>query len=131
MRDKGIRLKILLFLLFLVPLGFYSKFYDGPAALWVNNSFSGILYEMFWCVVVLFFLPAVKPLYVTLWVFAITSLLETLQLWHPPLLQSIRSTFIGQTLIGTSFVWSDFFYYLTGCVGGFSLLYFLQNHGKN
>lgn len=28
-------------LLFIIPAGFYSKFYTGPAADWVNNSLGG------------------------------------------------------------------------------------------
>jgi hypothetical protein len=51
-------------------------------------------------------------------VFLVTSALEFLQLWHPPFLQLIRSTFLGQTLIGTSFTWWDFPYYFFGCVLG-------------
>jgi hypothetical protein len=47
-----------------------------------------------------------------LWVLAITCALEVLQLWHPPFLQAIRSTFAGRALIGTTFVWWDFIYYI-------------------
>jgi hypothetical protein len=35
-----------------------------------------------------------------------TCLLEFLQLWHPPLLEAVRSTFIGRTVLGTSFTWN-------------------------
>jgi hypothetical protein len=28
-------------------LGFATKFYSGPAAAWVNNSFCGVFYEIF------------------------------------------------------------------------------------
>ncbi|ODS34777.1 MAG: hypothetical protein SCARUB_00037 [Candidatus Scalindua rubra] len=44
-------------------------------------------------------------------VLGITCFLEFLQLWHPPFLESIRSTFIGSVLIGTTFTWWDFPHY--------------------
>jgi hypothetical protein len=109
------RLKIFLGLCIIVPIGFASKFYNGPAAGWFNNSLGGVFYEIFWCLVGIFLFPKAKPFWVAFWVFAVTCFLETLQLWHPPVLEAIRSTFIGQTLIGTTFSGWDFFYYLIGC----------------
>ena len=32
----------------IVPIGFYSKFYRGSAAQWVNGSLGGVFYEIFW-----------------------------------------------------------------------------------
>jgi len=120
------RKTILLLLLVITPLGFYSKFYAGPGAYWVNNSLGGVLYEIFWCCAILFLVPKAKPLIIAAWVLALTCFLETLQLWHPPFLQAIRKTFIGQTLIGTSFVWTDFIYYVTGCCIGYISMRIMQ-----
>ena len=44
----------------------------------------------------------------------VTCGLEFLQLWHPPWLQAIRSTFLGASLLGTSFSWWDFPAYVVG-----------------
>jgi len=45
---------------------------------------------------------------------------KCLQLWHPPFLELIRSTFWGRALIGTSFSWWDFPHYIFGsAIGGF------------
>ncbi len=105
----------LLWLSVITVLGFVSKFYRGPGAWWFNNYAGGLLYEIFWCLIGTFFFPRVKPFWIVLWVFGITCSLEFLQLWHPPFLEAIRSTFIGQTLIGTTFSGWDFLYYLIGC----------------
>lgn len=118
---------IVFILIILTPIGFYTKLYHGHFYYWVNNSLGGILYEIFWCLAALFFLPKIRPFKIAIGVFLITSTLEILQLWHPAFLQSIRRTFIGRTLIGTSFVWSDFFYYCIGCSIGFLLLCMLQS----
>ncbi|MCK5052148.1 MAG: DUF2809 domain-containing protein, partial [Candidatus Cloacimonetes bacterium] len=95
------RLVTLLSILIITPLGFISKLYTGPGAKWFNDSFGGLLYEVFWCLIISFILIKVKPWKVALSVFIITCALEFLQLWHPMFLEMIRSTFIGRTIIGT------------------------------
>ncbi len=75
------------------------------------------MYEIFWCLIAFLFVPSPKhTITIAVSVFVITSVLEILQLWHPWFLERIRSTFPGRTLIGTTFVWWDFPYYLIGCV---------------
>ena len=102
-------------LVVIVPLGFYSKFYAGPAAAWVNNSLGGVFYEVFWCLLISLSLDTARPGVVAAFVLIVTCCLEFLQLWHPPFLALLRSTFIGRTILGTSFTWSDFPYYFLGC----------------
>ncbi len=109
------RFKTLLWLLFIIPIGFYSKFYRGPAAEWVNDSLGGVFYEWFWCLLLLLIWPFMRPALIASIVLIGTCALEFLQLWHPPLLQVLRSTFIGRTLLGTTFFWSDIPYYFIGC----------------
>lgn len=111
------RLKVTLIILtIIVLLGFGSKFYQGIYADWVNNSFSGVFYEIFWCFIVFLIFRKISPSAIAIIIFITTSILEFLQLWKTPFLEIIRSNFIGRTLIGTSFVWTDFLYYLIGCI---------------
>lgn len=124
------RLYTLLLIIIVTPLGFYTKCYGGPGAYWVNNSLGGILYEIFWCLVAFLFFPRERAFIIAGTVFIITCMLEILQLWRPPFLQAIRNTFIGKTLIGTSFVWSDFVYYLIGCSIGLLIMCLVQNSRK-
>ena len=108
-------------LLFVTPLGFLFKFYSGPGRWWFNDYGAGLLYEIFWILIVFFFFPTNKSARNTpLWVFTITSLLEILQLWHPGFLENIRSYFLGKALIGTTFGWWDFPHYAIGCLIGWS-----------
>lgn len=106
----------------LIPIGLASKFYQGPLQFWVNNSFSSIFYEMFWIFLAALIWPRLPPGWVAFWVFVVTSVLEFLQLWKPPFLQAIRSTLIGRLLLGNSFVWGDFLYYVLGCAVGWLIL---------
>jgi len=105
--------------LVVTPLGFLFKFYSGPGRWWFNDYGAGVLYEIFWILVVFFFFPTKKSAKrIPFWVLAITSILEILQLYHPWLLEKIRSYFLGTTFIGTTFSWWDFLHYAIGCFIG-------------
>jgi len=102
----------------LVPVGFYSKYYRGPASEWVNASLGGTFYVIFWCLVVRFLWPKAAGSRIGIGVLAATCAIEFLQLWHPPLLEAMRSHFVGRTILGSTFDWSDFPYYFLGAVLG-------------
>jgi len=123
---KALRRKIFISLICIVPLGFLTKFYQGPGALWFNNYAGGMLYEVFWCLAAAFVLPSASAFRIALTVFCVTCALEFLQLVHPAFLETIRSVFIGRTLIGTSFTWMDFPYYAVGCLIGWVWIHRLR-----
>lgn len=103
-------------MLIVTPLGFGLKLYEGPGQNWFNNYAAGALYVIFWCLVAFLFWPRLELItWIAVTVFAVTSLLEVLQLWHPRLLEGIRASFLGRTLIGTTFAWWDFAHYALGC----------------
>lgn len=124
------RLTALVSLLVITPVGFASKFYSGPGAWWFNNYAGGVIYEIFWCLVVLLLRPRASIALIAIWVFAITCSLEFLQLWHPHFLTIVRATFIGRTLIGTSFSWWDFPHYFVGCCAGWFWMKSLGRKGN-
>jgi hypothetical protein len=98
----------------IVPLGFYTKFYSGPAENWVHGSLGGVFYEIFWCLLAAWLFPRTAPGKIALAVLLCTCALEFLQLWHPAWLQVVRGYFIGQAILGDCFAWSDFLYYFIG-----------------
>ncbi len=122
------RLYSLVLLFIITPLGFASKFYTGPGAWWFNNYAGGILYEMFWCFLAFLLFPYATAFWIACLVLGITCSLEFLQLWHPSFLESIRSTFMGSTLIGSTFAWWDFPHYVIGC---FASWFIIKAKGKN
>ena len=110
-------------LLLVTPLGFLFKFYSGPAKWWFNDYGAGVLYEIFWILLVFFFFPGKKSVKVIpVCVFIITGVLEFLQLSHLWPLEEIRSYFLGRALIGTTFTWWDFPHYAIGCVIGWLVI---------
>lgn len=120
------RFQLALSIVIITPLGFTAKLYSGPLAWWVNDFFGGFLYVIFWCLVCAFLLPKISELKICLGVLAITCGLEVLQLWHPSFLEWVRSFFIGRAVIGTTFVWMDFPYYIIGSVAGLTMLRILK-----
>tara|TARA_A100001037_G_scaffold31321_1_gene24689 strand:- start:826 stop:1257 length:432 start_codon:yes stop_codon:yes gene_type:complete len=98
----------------LTGVGFYTKFYRGIGEFWVNTSLGGVFYVMFWSALWDLLRPHHAAGRITVWVLVATAFLEVLQLVHTPFLEAVRSSFIGRTLIGTSFALSDFFYYVVG-----------------
>jgi hypothetical protein len=101
------------------PLGFYAKRgYHGPGAAWVHDSLGGVLYEIFWCLVVAILIPRWSAGRIAIAVLTATCALEFLQLWHPPLLEWMRSCFVGHLVLGSYFDWSDFLYYFAGTAAG-------------
>ena len=101
------------------PLGYYMKRgYHGPYAEWVHDSLGGVCYEIFWCLVLALVLPRWKASRIAGVVLIATCTLEFLQLWHPPFLEWLRSFFLGRTILGSYFDWSDFPYYFIGSAIG-------------
>ncbi len=105
---------IALFLVVIAAAGISTKLYQGAARDWVNNSLSGVFYVLFWCLAAALVFPRATARRISVVVFVVTCGLEFLQLWHPQFLERARGTIPGRALLGTSFVWSDFPYYLAG-----------------
>lgn len=126
-RNSVFRLKAFFVLALLVPLGLYCKWYQGSFADWINNDLVGIWYVMAWCLGLAIVAPRFPAWQNALTVFVVTCLLEVLQLssWYP--LEWARGFVIGRILLGTSFVWSDFIYYIIGALVAGLLLQYWQS----
>jgi hypothetical protein len=116
----------IVFLIVLVPLGLYTKVYSGFGHEFINNKLGGVFYEIFWCLIAYFGFTNVKAIKIISLIFLITCFLEFLQLADNRFLQIIRSNFIGRTIIGSSFSWTDFIYYAIGCLVAYYILKYLD-----
>lgn len=111
-----------------VPLGFALKYYSGSGHEWCNNYGAGVMYEVFWCLCAFTFFPKKKNIpYIVVAIFILTCTLECMQLWHPPMLETIRSYKAGVWLIGNDFDWLDFPHYAIGCGIGWLILRLLDS----
>ncbi len=77
-----------------------------------------MFYEILWCVVFGLCLPRTRAWRIAAGVLVVTCILEFLQLWHPPILEWLRSDFIGRSILGSWFDWNDFPYYFAGSALG-------------
>lgn len=121
----------LIVLIIITPLGFFTKFYTGSGSAWANNSLGGVFYEIFWCLLIFLFFTKFKPALIAIVVFIITCALEFTQLWKPEFLEILRENFLVRTVIGNSFAWSDFPYYLIGSLAGLALMEMIKRKTKN
>jgi len=122
--ERSVKRCIFVALVIITPLGLFAKLYSGPGRYWFNNYGAGVLYEIFWCLVLFFFwLRRENITKIAASIFAATVFLEALQLWHSRVLEQVRSTFLGAALIGTTFSWWDFPHYLLGCTIGWLLMH--------
>ena len=102
------------------PAGLYGKrYYRGPGEHWVHDSLGGVLYEILWCLVFAILRPKWPAERIATGVLVVTCLLEFLQLWHPPILEWARGNYLGRTILGSYFDWSDFPYYFVGSALGY------------
>ena len=125
--NNGRRLIYIACLAVVTPLGFATKFSSGPGASWLLSSAGGSLYATFWILFVCVAAPTLSSRSAATGVFLVICALEILQLWHPPFLQPVRSTFIGQAILGDTFDWSDFPYYTVGALTGYLLVKRVQS----
>ncbi|MEL4893859.1 ribosomal maturation YjgA family protein [Crocosphaera sp. Alani8] len=117
---------------FVVPLGLYSKYYQGIGSIWLNDYGAAIWYEVFWCLLAFYFFSNKKAVkFIPIYVFIVTCLLEILQLWNPFILTLIRSHIVGKLLLGTTFSWWDFPHYIIGCLLGWLWLEFINKLNYN
>jgi hypothetical protein len=127
-----VRALALLSLSVVTPAGFGLKLYSGPGRHWANNYAAGVMYVVFWCLVLLFIWPRpASILWMAIGVLLITSALEVAQLWHPPILEGARQSFLGRALIGTSFDWLDFPHYFIGFLLGWMWMQALVHTVRN
>ncbi len=119
-------LQTALILTALAAVGVGTKVYHGTFEGWVHNYAGGVIYEVFWIVLFGSVLHKVRAWRITLWVFLVTCALETLQLYHPPFLEAIRSSFVGRGLIGDGFDPYDFPHYVIGSLIGWKFCNFMR-----
>ena len=107
-----------------IALGLACKYYRGMGSEFINHyGPASVAYVVLLMLVVFLVLPREEWIgRIAIGVCLGTCLLEFLQLWHPPFLQAIRATRVGQLAVGSTFSWWDFPAYFVGCLLGVPLL---------
>jgi hypothetical protein len=125
-RLRRYRLYLAIAMFISLALGIGSRVDTVPLAAWVQNSAGAMFYELFWMFLVAYSIPELAAGAIAGLIFILTSLLELLQLYQHPILDTIRQTLVGRLLIGSHFDPWDFLHYFIGCMIGWFLLRQLQ-----
>jgi Protein of unknown function (DUF2809) len=116
------RLALLIGMILIIPLGYSVRFATGLGSPVFQDVFGSIAYQLLLMFLFAFFYPRVNLVKVAIGVFVLSSAIELLQLWQPPLLQAIRATWAGRVLLGNTFLWADFPPYAIGSFLGWLCL---------
>ena len=107
----------------LIPIGLATRGVPG----WVNDHGGGIVYVLFWCFAARAVWPGASALRIVAVVLGGTCAVEVLQLWHPPWLESIRSSLLGSVLLGRAFDFLDIAHYVAAATIGYLSLRWLES----
>ena len=115
------RRKLAVALALVTAAGLAMKRLPAAAGTWPGDHGAGVAYVVFWILLLLLLRPTLAIAPLTAGVLLVTCGLEVLQLWHPPALETLRASFLGHALIGSSFSLWDFPHYVAGGLLGGAL----------
>lgn len=126
MPEKRALIKTIVLIVIITALGFSAKLVPHGEATWLSNQLAGLFYVTELSLILYLFFPDHFIILLVIAAFLLTSLVEFMQLWHPAFLEPIRSSFLGHTIIGSTFSWLDFPWYVGGAVLGWLLLKWIK-----
>lgn len=130
MADNTIKRRLITFLCLCIAVtsGFYMwRFHKGRGSYLVRFYYSGAIYVLIWSLLFFLIWPGSRnTIRIPIAVFIATCTLEFLQLWKPDFLQAFRSTLAGAAILGTSFVWLQFPFYVLGVITSIIILSLLS-----
>jgi glycopeptide antibiotics resistance protein len=74
------------------------------------------------------FQPKASLLRIAVYTFAFSLSIELSQLYHAQWIDSLRTSFLGRMLLGSTFLWSDIGCYLTGTIIGWLIALFADKY---
>lgn len=128
MPEKRALIKTIVLIVIITALGFSTKLVPHVEAPWLSNQLAGLFYVTELSLILYLFFPEHFIILLVIAAFLLTSLVEFMQLWHPAFLEPIRSSFLGHTIIGSTFSWLDFPWYVGGAVLGWLLLKWIKKN---
>ncbi len=123
---KNYRIALLVGIVLIIPLGYSVRFATGLGLPLLQDIAGSLAYQVLLMLLVAFFYPRASLVKVAIWVCVASCAGELLQLWQPPLLQTIRATWLGRIVLGNTFTVSDFPPYAMGSFLGWLGLKWLR-----
>jgi hypothetical protein len=123
---KNYRIALLIGIALIIPLGYSVRFATNLGMPLLQDIIGSLAYQMLLMFLVAFFFPRISLAKIAVWVCVASCVGELLQLWQPPLLQTIRATWLGRIVLGNTFTLSDFPPYAVGSFLGWLGLKWLR-----
>jgi hypothetical protein len=102
------------FIVATILAGYYLRYYQGPLQAWVHRLSGGFLVVCFWVFLLSVFLPGLRTRSLAVTITAFACGVELSLLIHQPMVTYVRGAFIGRSVVGPPFAWSDLAAYLAG-----------------
>ena len=113
-------------MIIVAALGVLAKAFPTDEAIWISNHLAGTFYVVELSLILYLIFPDHLTFSLVAVSFLLTSLVEFFQNWHPGFLEPVRASFIGHTILGSTFSWLDFPWYLAGAFLGWLLLQWIK-----
>ncbi|MDB5036252.1 MAG: hypothetical protein JWQ98_3493 [Chlorobi bacterium] len=97
-----------------IPLGLGSRRYGGHLPAFVATYAGDTLWTVMFYFIVVSLAPRLAIRRAALTALAASCVIEILQLYHAPWIDSIRATTLGGLALGFTFLWSDMVCYTVG-----------------
>jgi hypothetical protein len=123
---KTYRIALLIGIVLIIPLGYSVRFSTSLGLPLLQDIIGSLAYQILLMFLIAFFYPRVSLVKIAVWVCVASCVGELLQLWQPPLLQTIRATWIGRIVLGNTFTVLDFPPYVVGSFLGWLGLRWLR-----
>jgi hypothetical protein len=123
MPERKSLIKTLFLIILIAALGIFAKLVPINSHFnWISVHLSGMFYVTELSLILYLFFSDHFISLLVLAAFLLTSVIEFLQNWHPAFLEPVRSTFLGHAVLGSTFSWLDFPWYIGGALLGWFLL---------
>jgi len=126
MPERKSTITTIVLIIVVAALGVLSKILPTDPESWVSNHLAGTFYVVELALILYLIFPDHFSFVLVLAAFLLTSLVEFLQNWHPGFLEPIRASFVGHTILGSTFCWLDFPWYVAGAFIGWLLLQWIK-----
>ena len=126
MRDRNSVVKAVVLIILVAALGVMAKILPAGQGNWISNHLAGTFYVVELSLILFLIFPDHFSFVIVTAAFLLTALVEFFQNWHPDFLEPFRASFVGHTILGSTFSWLDFPWYLAGAFFGWLLLQWVK-----
>jgi glycopeptide antibiotics resistance protein len=128
MQNKRRRVIYFILYLLVIPVGLATRKFPSYFPGFVADFGGDVLWSTMFFFLFRAFQPKASLLRIAVYTFAFSLSIELSQLYHAQWIDSLRTSFLGRMLLGSTFLWSDIGCYLTGTIIGWLIALFADKY---